>query len=248
MRIAICTASVSLLISLQASADIVERFWRDSSGSRRFEYVNDSSLSPAAGLHAYDNWRGASEGGVSQFPRGRSEFPIGTAEIGDDLYLVPTGPAIVSDIGFSYMNASTTSVITHFRSTIRFYNHDLLLVGIDEFDHDLALRPGIRVAAFSNSYFYLGYNIPVTSLMYMSVQFTDIVGAGPNEMGMLVGGPITTGNSSQYLRNFTTGEPIDLGTTEQKNLSFFIDTVSVPSPLSITGLFAGLGTCLRRRR
>ncbi len=248
MRIAICTASVSLLISLQASADIVERYWRDTDGARRFELVDDSSTDPAAGQHAYDNWRGPNRGGVSLFPRGLSEFPIGTAEIGDDLYLIPTGPSTVSDIGFSYMNASTTSVITHFRSTIRFYNHDLLLVGIDAFDHDLALQPGVRVAIFSDSYFYLSYNIPVTSLMYMSVQFTDIVGAGPNDMGMVVGGPITTGNSSQYLRNFTTGEPIDLGTTEQKNLRFFIDTVSVPSPLSIAGLLAGLGTCLRRRR
>lgn len=242
------TIAPLLLATYSASADLVQRYWRDADGNRRFETIDSPSIGPAAGTHAYDNWRGPSFGGISRFPIGSSEFPIGTAEIGDDLHLVPTGSAIVNDIGFSYMNASSTGVITHFRSTVRFYNQDLQLVGIDEFDHNLALQPGVGVKTFSDSNFYRSYNIPVSALMYMSVQFTNIVGAGPGDMGMLVGGPITTGNSSQYLRNMGTGELIDLGTTTQRNLAFFIDTVSVPTPSAITAVAVTLSLSLRRRR
>ncbi len=248
MRRLLPAIATLLLSTSSAFGDLIERFWREPDGSRRSEIIEDFPIGPAVGLHAYDNWRGPSRGGVSLFPRGVSEFPIGTAEIGDDLQLITSGPAEVNDIGFSYMNASATSVITHFRSTVRFYNQDLQLVGTDEFDHNLALQPGIRVATFTDSNFYRGYHIPVSSLMYMSVQFTNIVGAGPGDMGMLVGGPITTGNSSQYLRSMGTGELIDLGTSTQRNLAFFIDTVSVPSPSAITALAAAFSFTLRRRR
>jgi hypothetical protein len=67
-------------------------------------------------------------------------------------------------------------------------------------------------------------------------------------MGALSFGPITFGNSSQYIRNMTTGQLIDLGANPQTNMGFFIDTIPVPSP-SAASLFAASSLlALRRRR
>lgn len=68
-----------------------------------------------------------------------------------------------------------------------------------------------------------------------------------SDLGALNYGPITFGGSSQYIRNMTTGQLIDLGADPQANLGFFIDTV-VPSPSTVSLLAASSLLARRRRR
>lgn len=246
---AIASIVLYLCSAVVAPAQITTlRYYMDANGQRCWEETDTDVLSPAAGDQVYDNWRGPVTGGRTRFPIGTSEYQTGTAEIGDDLQLINNGPGRVTDIGFTYLNASATNVITSFTWNIRFYNQNFEQVGIDIYTLNLGLQPRAGVKVFSDGYFYYPFNIPTSQQMYMSIQFTDIVGAGPGDMGMLVGGPITTGNSSQYLRNFTTGELIDMGTTSQRNLGFFIDSVSVPAPTVLLASCIALPIALRRRR
>ncbi|MDX2146184.1 MAG: hypothetical protein SFZ23_01580 [Planctomycetota bacterium] len=90
------------------------------------------------------------------------------------------------------------------------------------------------------------WTIPTSSTMYMSVQFSELVGGDMSGVGTLSGGPITTGSSSTFIQNFTTGQSIDLG--PNNNLGFFIDTVPIPAPGTGVLVFVSVLSARRRRR
>jgi hypothetical protein len=239
-----------VLSSIVRADDIpTYRMQRQADGSRTLVLVNeDSRPSPAAGDRSYDNWRGPSFSppGVSRL---RGDIAISGQEIGDDIFLDNWQPSVINDVGYTLWNSSTTGTLTAYRLCLQFYDSDLSLLGVDEAWHvGATLAPGGRAKVFSDDGFYRGFNIATASVMYMSMKFTSAIGIDSSEMGALSFGPITFGNSSQYIRNMTTGQLIDLGANPQTNMGFFIDTIPVPSP-SAASLFAASSLlALRRRR
>jgi hypothetical protein len=205
---------------------------------------------PATGDHAYDNWR---------FPDPDPEFNgqtflterfvIGTDEVADDAVLVNWQPGIISDLGWTYHNHSTTQSITSFRATFKFYDSHDALLGVDSATYSgQTIRPGGSAMVYTSGGFYEGFQIPTSEHMYISIQFSEMVDFDVNDVGILYGGPITAGDSSQFIRNLTTGEQIDLGDIPQANLGFFIDTVPVPAPGSLVVLGVWAGVLTRQRR
>jgi hypothetical protein len=198
-------------------------------------------------MRGYDNWR---DGSIN--PPGRTHLTrtlsLGNIEYGDDLQLANGTQGKVNDIGWTFYNSSTTSRITSYGATIRFYDADLSLLGVDSAIYfGQTLNPGSRGLVFSDGGFYRPMNIYTRPSMFMSISFFNVVGGLDSDMGVLYGGPITIGNSSQYARNMTTGDLIDLGANPQANLGFFIDTV-VPSPSSLSLITASSLFAFRRRR
>jgi hypothetical protein len=249
--IKIATTLFAMLLAHAASADDVPtyRLQRQGDGSRIMMLVSDeSSPSPAAGDRSYDNWHSPSHS-----PPGSTRL-TGTAsfngnEIGDDLILNNWQPSIVNDLGFSLWNSSTTGTMTVYWLRIKFYDSSLNLLAVDEASYSGAtLNPGGRARVFSDDGFFAGYGYQTRSSMYMSMEFYRATGVDPVELGALMGGPITFGDSSQYIRNMTTGQLIDLGADPQTNMGFFIDTVPVPTPSAASLLAVSSLAAIRRRR
>lgn len=220
----------------------------DVSGVRVLETSTAGDVFPATGMRSYDNWRypGGDPPGQSLIGE---RLVLGNVEVGDDLLLASWQPSKVNDIGWSLCNNSATGSLTFFGATIRFYDNSLALLGTDTATYSgQTFRPGARALVQSSGGFYGRFNISTTQAMYMSIEFFATVGVDPADVGVLYGGPITFGNSSQYIRNMTTGQLIDLGADPQANLGFFIDTVAVPSRSSAALLATSSFLALRRRR
>ncbi len=246
-----CTFNVILLAaaSTGAWADINQYTFEVEADGRRRLVVADSStdLGPATGTRSYDNWRDptATPPGQSFLTR---TLALGAIEYGDDLQLANWTPGKVNDIGWTFYNSSTTSRITSFGATIRFYDSGLNLLGVDSAIYfGQTWNPGARALTYTNGGAYRNMNIYTRESMFMSVSFFSVVGGLDSDMGVLYGGPITFGNSSRFARNMTTGDLIDLGASPQANLGFFIDTV-VPAPAAASLLAASSLLALRRRR
>jgi hypothetical protein len=247
------TCAITLLVMVLSSivrADDIPtyRMQRQADGSRTLVLVNeDSRPSPAAGDRSYDNWRSASSSppGVSRLV---GQIALNGNEFADDLLLSNWQPSIVNDVGFSLWNHATTTMQA-FYLRLRFYDDSLNILGIDEGWYSGAvIGANGKAKFFSDDGFYAGFGIPTRSVMLMSMEFVNAIGVHPADLGALTGGPITFGSSSQYIRNMTSGQLIDLGASPQTNLGFFIDTVPVPSP-SAASLFAASSLlALRRRR
>jgi hypothetical protein len=217
------------------------------------EYVampmRPNDVLPAAEGRPYDNYR--DPGAPELEDRGNtvllSAFRVGENEVGDDLQLVDPGAAIVSDMGFTFVNMSPTDTATSFRFTHRFYDENLVLLG--QFSARLggSFPPNAGARFTTRGGVLTGFHIPVAERMFVTTTYSDIIGIDPNDVGVRYGGPVTIGSSTQFIRNFTTGQQIDLGDANQ-NLGYFINTIPIPAPAaSITIAFAGLLATRRRR-
>ncbi len=224
----------------------IYKYFRGSDGSRIVEQVFADELQPQTNFHAYDNWRDSFFGGETNEARGI--YRAGAAEIADDLVLVTRGPSLITDIGFSIVNTSFTT-ITRYRVTHRFYNSERVLLGFDSFTIDDApIQPGPGVAFYSDGGFYAPFGIVVPPRVFMSIQVTDVVGADSGSIGAFFVGPRTLGYSSQFAYNFTNGATINLDSSDQTNMQFFINTQDVPAPCATVVLLSGLVVSSRRRR
>lgn len=216
-------------------------------GSRTLVANTSDELHIAVGDRSYDNWRypGGNPPGQSLIGE---RLNLGNVEVGDDLYLNDWQPSKISDVGWSLCNNSSTGTMTFFGAAIRWYDGSLNLLATDTATYSgQSFAPGSRALVRSSGGFYQRFNFFTQPIMYMSIEFFDTVGVNPDDIGVLYGGPITFGNSSQYIRNMTTSQLIDLGADPQANLGFFIDTV-VPSPSSASLLAASSFLAFRRRR
>ncbi len=232
------------LFANQCLSQITYQYTHGINGERVFTETGPGDVYPQDGFRAYDNWRTPSQGGVSRL---RGTFVAGTDEIADALELETSGPALLSDIGFSIFNKSVTSPLQDFRITIRFYDSDRRLLGLDTF-HGSAISPNTGVAYYSGGGFYRGFEIMLPTHVFMSTQITEIVGVDVSDIAVVFSGPRTTGYSSQFAYDFTNGQIIDFDGTDQTNMKYFIDTVDVPSTSVGAVVFAALPLALRHRR
>lgn len=248
--------SVSACVAIAAATTLVEAqyVFRDdrTSGTLTATSLDDLMNDPASGARSYDNWRYPGGGGGDTLVNGRVR--VGAQEVGDDLNLAVWQGSVVNDIGYSVVNmaASGGGSLTGVGQHRRFYDADTgeLLYTDSAFYTfvGFSLRPGEGGIGYTDGGFYRGFGIPARQRMYMTMQFFDPVGISIEDMGLFYGGPINTGSSSSLIRNFTTGQNIDLGANPQNNLIFFIDSVVVPSPSSFSLLAASSLLAVRRRR
>jgi hypothetical protein len=248
LRLAAATALLMGCFA-RASASVQKYTYETQSDGRRrmIAVEHESDVQPATGARSYDNWRFPGwnpPGQTSLF----GTLALGTVEYGDDLQLAGWTPGKVNDIGWTFYNSSSTSRITSFGAAIRFYDDQFGLLGTDSAIYfGQTWGPGTQALFFTDGGRFRALNIYTRPSMYMSISFFDVVGGLDSDMGVLYGGPITIGNSSQYARNMTTGDLIDLGANPQANLGFFIDTV-VPSPSSLSLITASSLFAFRRPR
>jgi hypothetical protein len=194
----------------------------------------------------YDNWTAPLDNGVTVLDQ---TLRVGGDEIGDDINLRRFTPGIIDSFAWTVANLSSTQTMENVSIRFRFYNRDsgsmisTLTTGFG--DPPLNVGPlssnTYRIAPGSLSFF----NLAAAERMYMTMQVVDIVGIPLSDFGVLYGGPITTGTSSSLIRNFTTGQDIDLG--PGKNLGFLV-SVTIPTPASASLLLITATLATRRRR
>jgi hypothetical protein len=198
------------------------------------------------GFHAYDSWRGTEEGGITSFT---GRMRVGGAEFGDDINLVGGYPSLVSDWGFSIWNSSSTQSLTDLEVTVRLYTADRGLLGFEHwYQSGGFVPPNGRALFFTSGGSILRDNIPTREHMFMTIQFSNTLNYDISQIGVLWGGPVTTGSSSSNIYNFTTGQVIDLGGNGDRNLGFFVDTIEAPAPGALLAAAIAAPLALRRRR
>jgi hypothetical protein len=126
-------------------------------------------------------------------------------------------------------------------SGVLLYSYSLL-VGFGD-----PLLPGESALLFTGPESYLGRNYLLPEQFMFTVQFSQFANYDINNIGVLTGGPITDGTSSNFARDRTTGQNIDLG-NQYSNIMFYIRTQPVPSPSSAALLATSSLLALRRRR
>jgi hypothetical protein len=201
------------------------------------------ALAQPSEVTMYDNILPPARGGVTVLD---GTLRIGGDEIGDDLDLVRYEDGRIGTAGWSLANLSTTETIRGYFFTLRWYNRDTnqLLGAVDgSFGNpSFPIGPGQSHVLGAD----LGFrNIPIAPRMSMTFQVTEVIGGTLNDVGVLTGGPNTAGSSSRFVRNFTTGQMIDLGSSN-RNLGFLIYVRPIPTP-SALGIF-GLATVFAARR
>jgi hypothetical protein len=180
---------------------------------------------------AYDNHTDPRFGGRT-LPLG--SLRTGGDEIGDDLGTLLDGPSFLDSAGYSITNYSATTPIQRIWFTLRWYAADgQSLLGavplVIEYENNPILPGSSRISRFVDGGFSQ-LDIRLESAMFMSMQFTQVRGPELSDLGMVVGGPITLGDSTRFARDFTTGQIFDLGASPQLNLVFLVKTFDVPSP------------------
>ncbi|MDX2147177.1 MAG: hypothetical protein SFZ23_06605 [Planctomycetota bacterium] len=233
---------VTVVCGSTFAQNIAYTFREISPGYRMVEPLDKGMLTSRLADQSYDNWRGPSDGGVTNLALGRQR--VGGDEYGDDVQLANWNPSSVSNVGWTFANMSTQR-FTALGVAIRFYNQNSMLVGEDSAVYFGSVPPGTRATVSGPAGYLIPFNIPTTENMTISVEFFRADGIDIADMGMLYGGPISAGASSDFIRNLTTGQQIDLG--PGNNLGFFIDTV-IPAPSTGVLVLGGVMIARRRRR
>lgn len=194
----------------------------------------------------FDTWRFPNEGGATNY---RGNILTGFDAVGEDMIGAQGLGGIVTDIGYSLANLSTNRSIRFNRITYSFWSIDGILIASrsrDEF-FAVAIQPGQLVQSFFGANQFRFFNVTVPDQFYMTIQRESFDGVPASAFGAMWGSPITTGSSTQFYRNFTTGQNIDLGDS-QNNLMMYVKTDPIPSPSSAALLATSSLLALRRRR
>ncbi|MDX2146810.1 MAG: hypothetical protein SFZ23_04750 [Planctomycetota bacterium] len=193
---------------------------------------------PPPTIRSYDNWRPP-----TLFP---NRVVSNGAELADDIQVASWQPnSYVADIGWTLYNSGPTT-ITRYRRTLRFYDGQGTLLSTSSGVVRGNFGPGTGAFFSTSGGSFLQAEILITPQMFLSVQYSEVEGGRAEDLGVLSGGPITLGSSSNFIYNFTTGQQIDLG--PNNNLGFFIDAVVVPAPAGAPLLAVGVLAMARRRR
>jgi hypothetical protein len=173
---------------------------------------------------------------------------FGSDEIGDDVNLVRYEDGHIGQFFTTVANVSDGNILENFTATYKFYNKDTSAL-LGTFPLGLTTNPQ-NISPGESRLFGIDISfrqIPVAPRMFVTVQYTSVLGGSFNDIGVLIGGPTTRGSSSRFVRNFTTGQDIDLG-GDSRNLGYRIHVRPIPSPSAI-GVF-GLAAifAVRRRR
>jgi hypothetical protein len=233
-----------------ASADLIRNYILNSA-TMTYEFQqcgSNNDIHPLA-IEGYDNFRS-----FISFPPGMTildqRIRTGGREIGDDVNLIGYDGGSLNRCGTTLVNLSTENLLTRFQLTMRWYRQgDLQLLSSYTFVAGIAggLPPNTGGLFFQRADFLTPLGITVEPNVYFTVQYSNIVGVSIDDIGQLYGGPINTGSSSRFIRDFTTGQMIDLG-SDQQNLGLKIDFNPIPSPgpAALIALAAIIGTCRRR--
>lgn len=249
MQVRILCLVPFVALSQLAHAQQISVLRESGSGDSRVREVA-SDIAPASyGFRSYDNWRYPNAGPPldSGITRMTGRLQTGGAETGDDVHLIEWQPSRVSDWAYTMFNFSTTQDITVLQIAIRLYDSQRRLICEEAWwSSGAPIYAGTGARIFTDGGSELRNLLRTEESMFMTIQFSNTVGYDVSQIGLLVGTPITTGSSSRFAQNFTTGESIDLG--EDNNLGFFIDTVPIPTPASASIALIAAPLALRRRR
>ena len=228
----------------------IPQYFIERQGDHRVVRSDSGWAGRDVGFHAYDNYRSPflppPDTGMTLL---RNQIQIGAAEIGDDVNLVGGYPSLASDWGFSIWNSSATQTLTDLEVTLRLYTADRTILGFEHWYQSGGFVPPNGKAVFRTSGgSILRDNIPTREHMFMTIQFSNTLNYDISQIGVLWGGPVTTGSSSSNIYNFTTGQVIDLGGNGDRNLGFFVDTIEAPAPSALLAAAAAAPFALRRRR
>ena len=238
--------SISALSNIATALPIYEMRW---AANDEVEYVqrDHDVQTPQQGFHAYDNWRPSEFGGNTNLALG-TRFRMGGDEFADDLFMTTTGPALFTDFAFTIANTSQTQRLESVWLTNRIYDDNRVLLFADARRISISIAPESAIGIYSNSNVYTRYGVNLPPHIYVSMQFSDAIGVDSADVGCLLPGPRTTGYSTQFAYNFTTGQTLSFDGTDQTNMAFFVDTANVPLPGSAATLVAATSLALRRRR
>lgn len=204
------------------------------------------AVDPAVETTLFDCWTTPSFGGQSRW---QGNILTGFDKVGEDMLGTSQLGGVVTDIGYSIANLSSNRSIRFNRITYDFWTLDGVLIASrsqDEFFAS-AILPGQLARIFFGPNQFRNFNVVVPDLFYMTVQRESFDGVPASAFGAMWSSPVTAGTSSQFYRNFTTGESIDLGSA-QNNLTMYVKTDPIPSPSSASLLTASSLLTLRRRR
>ncbi|MDX2147809.1 MAG: hypothetical protein SFZ23_09835 [Planctomycetota bacterium] len=228
---------IFLGLTTQAQAQL-EYYERRSDGNCYL--VSEPAANSAFIFEAYDNARGGFAGGNTVL---NQTIVTGGRQVGDDLNLVGFQNQTLDSTIFTIANTSTTQALRVVTVSQRWHDEQGRQVGRVETRGAFfpPLPPGQSRIVFDAQDFLDSFNITLRDRVFMSTQFSDPIGPDVSELGQLAGGPINTGSSSRFIRDFTRGVDIDLG-SNQINLGYAIRLNAVPSPgvasLGVLGLVA----------
>ena len=195
---------------------------------------------PETVVYAYDNWN------VPVNIQGHVR--TGDHEVGDDIAAVRGTGGIVSGVGWSIFNDSTTESIRDIRIIWRFRTAEGALVGqvqlVTGFFDPVLPQTGRRIFIDDGGFEF--FNIIVNDDFFFSVIHADTFGYDPSQLAAMYGGPPNVGSSTRFYRDFTTGQTHDLG-SDQRNLIMYVTTRPIPAPGAL-GVLGVLVLAMRRRR
>jgi hypothetical protein len=236
-----------LVIVTAACADVrhVRMVWTDSTHQRAELVAMDENIEPATPQYGYDNWRNSILGGVSERI---GNIRVGSLEVGDDVVMATSGR--LTGENYSIVHMGTSGIGTSYIQTNRWFDSNGVLLQDFTFQIDASASnfgPGTMLYVRAGDGFWTFLNLQLPQQVYASHQWSNPIGMDINDFGQAIAGPRTIGYSSQYIRNFTTGQDIDLG-SDQLNLCLALRVDPVPAP-SAASLFAASSLlALRRRR
>ncbi|MDX2148599.1 MAG: hypothetical protein SFZ23_13865 [Planctomycetota bacterium] len=195
----------------------------------------------------YDNYTRSTEGGRSDRITG---LRVGGDEIGDDLFLDYQG-GVLTGTGYSLGNFSETNELRAWTYINRWYDWRSLemirevsiRVELDGF----TIQPGTLAQTLVLDGGWDSFGIRLRDRIWAGYQFSDPVGIAVSDFGIEIAGPRTLGSGTSAIRNFTTGETIQLQ-NDTYNPTWLIRTRGVPSPGSLASLALAGGFLVTRRR
>jgi hypothetical protein len=202
---------------------------------------------PADFTEVYDNARDDFVGGRTVLNR---RARTGGREVGDDLNLSSYSGTTLDSTIHTIVNFSQDAELRRIRSTFRWYDRaDSRLLGEVSFPAQFAvpLPPETGTIIYAAEGFWDSFNITLADQIYFTLQYSEPVGIDIEDIGQLYGGPINTGSSSRFIRDFTLGQDIDLG-DDQTNLGMAIRVNPVPAPATALAVMTICPWLARRRR
>jgi len=236
-----------------AQTTVLRMEWTDETHTRAraVPVTWEDQISPAEVTENYDNWRTAIDGGDAVL---LGTHRVGNHIVADDASLVNYTGGIVTSMrrSIANMGAVGSGALLEARVTVRWYDsasQSLLRSFSYISDYSLfPVAPGTSYLSFSRDGFWDFLNVTLSPTIHWSDQYETAVGTSVDNIGFITAGPRNTGYSSRYLRDFTTGQNIDLG-SDQINLAFGIRTRNVPSPsILVSSFLFGMSAVTRRRR
>lgn len=177
--------------------------------------------SPRRVTMAYDNWFND-----ANFV---GHVRTGGDEVGDDINAVRGAGGFVDQMGYSIFNLSQTDSLTGIRRTWRFRDTEGRLI----FEASLSVvivNPILPMTGRRIFQFMRPGNIIVDDDFYVTLAFSQPIGADLADLGQVYGGPPAVGSSSRFYRNFTTGQNLDLGSPDSTSPTSSRPTPSPPQP------------------